>query len=89
LVQQQFFETMAQPDFTMPPVSGAARKPKTSIYTLLLVIALVALLVGCLFLWLEIRRFGGFGAIRGSVGAVAAPADVQFARQSTALTLVG
>ena len=57
---------MAQPDFTMPPMGGVARKPKTNVYTLLLVIALVALLVGCLFLYLEIQRFGGFGTIRGT-----------------------
>ncbi len=80
---------MAQPEFTMPPMGGAVRKPKTSIYTLLLVIALVALLAGCLFLWLEIKRFGGFGTIRGTVQAATAPADVQFAQQPTAIPLVG
>ncbi len=69
---------MAQPQFTMPPMGGAARKPKTNIYTLLLVIALVALLVGCLFLYLEIKRFGGFGTIRGTV-QLSAPANIQFA----------
>jgi hypothetical protein len=56
---------MAQGDFSMPPVGVAqGRKPKTSIYTMFLVISLVALLVGCLFLWLEIGRFGGFGTVR-------------------------
>jgi hypothetical protein len=68
---------MAQANFSMPPVGGAVRKPKTSIYTLLLIIALVALLVGCLFLWLEIRRFGGFGTVRGSVSAVASADTLQ------------
>ena len=80
---------MAQPDFTMPPVGGAIRKPKTSIYTLLLLIALVALLTGCFFLWLEIKRFGGFGTVRGTVQAVTAPADTQFAQQPIAISLVG
>jgi hypothetical protein len=80
---------MAQPDFTMPPVGGAIRKPKTSIYTLLLLIALVALLTGCLFLWLEIKRFGGFGTIRGTVQAVTAPADMQFVHQPMANFLIG
>ena len=61
---------MAQPDFAMAPVVGSVRKPKTSIYTVLLILALVALLVGILFLWLEIRRFGGFGTVRGRVAAV-------------------
>jgi len=56
---------MARPDFGTPaPVAGPARKPKTSIYTVLLIIALVALLVGCLFLGLEIGRFGSFGSVR-------------------------
>jgi hypothetical protein len=73
----------------MPPVGGAPRKPKTSIYTLLLLIALVALLTGCLFLWLEIKRFGGFGTVRGTVQAVTAPADTQFAQQPIAISSVG
>jgi len=77
---------MAQPDFTMPPMGGVARKPKTNVYTLLLVIALVALLVGCLFLYLEIKRFGGFGTIRGSISAVTAPANIQLAHQPLAST---
>jgi len=80
---------MAQADFSMPPVGGAAgRKPKTSIYTLLLLIALVALLVGCLFLWLEIKRFGGFGTIRGTVQMQTAPADTQLVQQPNAIALV-
>jgi hypothetical protein len=81
---------MAQADFSMPPVVGAAgRKPKTSIYTLLLPIALAALLTGCLFLWLEIKRFGGFGTIRGTAQAVTAPAETLFVQQPVALSLVG
>ena len=60
---------MAQPDFAMAPVAGSVRKPKTSIYTVLLIITLVALLTGIIFLWLEIRRFGGFGTVRGRVAA--------------------
>ncbi len=71
---------MAQPDFSMPPMGGAAgRKPKTSIYTLLLLVALIALLVGCLFMWLEIKRFGGFGTVRGTVRATTPRAEPQFA----------
>lgn len=75
---------MANPDFTMPAVAGAYRKPKTNVYTLLLVISLVALLVGCIFLYLEIRRFGGFGTIRGNVSAVSAPANMQLAHAPSA-----
>lgn len=79
---------MSQPDFTMS-VAGPARKPKTSIYTLLLIIALVALLTGCVFLFLEIKRFGGFGTVRGTVQAVTAPADTQFAQSPTSVSIVG
>lgn len=79
---------MAQQEFTMPPIGGPIRKPKTSIYTLLLVIALVALLAGCLFLFLEIKRFGGFGTIRGTVQIQTAPADIQLAQQPNAIPLV-
>jgi hypothetical protein len=61
---------MASPDFGMPTSSvSAGRRPKTTAYMMLLVISLVALLVGCLFLFLEIKRYGGFGAIRGRVAA--------------------
>jgi hypothetical protein len=61
---------MAQPEFGMSPVIGAGRKPKTSIYVIMLVMSLVALLMGMLFLYLEIRRLGGFGTVRGQVSAV-------------------
>jgi hypothetical protein len=55
---------MAQPEFVMSPGGGASgRKPKTNIYTILLIVALVALLIGCLTMWLEIKQlettFGG------------------------------
>jgi hypothetical protein len=75
---------MANPDYTMSTMSGGHRKPKTNIYTLLLVIALVALLVGCIFLYLEIRRFGGFGTIRGNISAISTPANIQLAHQPLA-----
>lgn len=57
---------MAQGDFGMPTavVRTQVRKPKTSIYTMLLVVALVALLLGCLLMYLEIQRYGGFGVVR-------------------------
>ncbi|MCA9230628.1 MAG: hypothetical protein KDA57_08250 [Planctomycetales bacterium] len=38
-----------------------------NIYTVLLVIALISLLMACVFLYLEIREFGGFGAVKGRV----------------------
>jgi hypothetical protein len=49
---------MAEPDLAPPPTLRAAVvKPKMTIYYALLIVAFVALLVACLFLYLEIRRF--------------------------------
>jgi hypothetical protein len=66
---------MAQPEFMMSaPVGVAGRKPKTSIYTMLLVISLIALLFGCLMLWLEIKQLEGtFGGVKGRISMNAAP----------------
>jgi uncharacterized membrane protein len=50
-----------------PTLRVAAAKPKMTIYFALLIIALGAMLFACLFLYLEIRRFGGFGAVPGRV----------------------
>ena len=68
---------MAQPDLiATPTLRVVAPKPRMTIYYTLLIIALVAMLTACLFLYLEIRRFGGFGAVRGRLSAIhrAAPA---------------
>jgi hypothetical protein len=63
---------MAQPDLTMAPAfRRAAPKAKMNIYFAMLIISLVAMLAGCLALFLEIRRFGGFGAVSGSVASSA------------------
>ncbi|HEY4235048.1 MAG TPA: hypothetical protein VGM76_16570 [Lacipirellulaceae bacterium] len=66
---------MAQPEFMMSPAVGVpGRKPKTSIYTMLLIIALVALLIGCLTMWLEIKQLEStFGGVRGKVSLSAIP----------------
>jgi hypothetical protein len=69
---------MAQPEFMMsPPVGVAGRKPKTSIYTMLLVISLIALLFGCLMLWLEIKQLEGtFGGVKGRISMNEASARI-------------
>jgi hypothetical protein len=70
---------MADVQFDMPvPPALPGRKSKTSVYVVLLAISLVALLVGCLFLYLEIKRFGGFGAVTGRVAQAASRADSHF-----------
>ena len=57
---------MSQPSFesaSLPSVIN--KKPVLNIYTVMLIVALVSLLMACLFLWLEIGEYGGYGAIKG------------------------
>jgi len=62
---------MSQPSFESASApSVLAKKPQLNIYTVLLIIALVALLLASLFLYLEIREYGGFGAVKGRVAAI-------------------
>jgi hypothetical protein len=62
---------MAELDMTAPPtLRVAAPKPKMTIYYALLIIALLAMLTACLFMFLEIKRFGGFGAVKGQITSV-------------------
>lgn len=49
---------MSQPDLTSARPSGViVRKPKLDVYTVLLVISLLAISIGCLLLWLEIGEY--------------------------------
>lgn len=68
---------MSQPTFDSASPSVLTKKSAWTIYTVLLLLALLALLLGCLFLFLEIREYGGFGAVKGA--ALAAPVDVRTA----------
>ena len=62
---------MADLNITAPPtLRVVAPKPKMTIYYALLIIALCAMLTACLFMYLEIKRFGGFGAVKGKVSTV-------------------
>jgi hypothetical protein len=71
---------MAEVDITAPPtLRVAAPKPKMTIYYALLIIALCGMLTACLFMYLEIKRFGGFGAVKGKVALVQRAAPIVFA----------
>jgi hypothetical protein len=59
----------------MPSVIN--KKPVWNIYSVLMIIALVCLLMACLFLLLEIQRYG-FGSHKGALSAVT-PSAVQTA----------
>jgi hypothetical protein len=55
---------MAQPEFMMTPaIRPAAPKAKMNAYFAMLIIALIAMIVACIFLYMEIKRFGGFGVV--------------------------
>lgn len=61
---------MSQPDLesvSMPSVIN--KKPVWNIYSVLMIIALICLLMACLFLLLEIQRYG-FGSYKGALSAV-------------------
>ena len=64
---------MSQPDFesVSPVPSVITKKPQWTIYTVLLLIALVSLLLACLFLGLELRAYD-FEA-KGLVGVTGRP----------------
>jgi hypothetical protein len=71
---------MAQADLMSPAaIRVAAPKPRMTVYFALLIIALVALLAGCFFLWREISRYGGFGAVPGQVSSVERPVETVLA----------
>lgn len=66
---------MSQPDLESVSVpSVLVKKPQMNVYTVMLIVALLSLMLACLFLYLEIREYGGWGAIKGRIGAVTAPA---------------
>jgi hypothetical protein len=70
---------MEQPDFIAPPtLRVTAPKPKMTVYYGLLIIALVCMLIACLFLYLEVRRFGGFGAVPQRITALGTPSVYVF-----------
>lgn len=65
---------MSQPSLESASVPSVInKKPVLDVYTVMLIVALVSLLMGCLFLWLEISEYGGFGSIKGPVAMVTGP----------------
>lgn len=57
---------MSQPNLESASLPSVINKKSVlDVYTIMLIVALVSLLMGCIFLWLEISEYGGFGAIKG------------------------
>ncbi|MEM6329898.1 MAG: hypothetical protein AAF790_06585 [Planctomycetota bacterium] len=52
---------MSQPDLSLdnPPRGVITKKPKTNVYMVMLMISLVAMLLGCIFLYLELSKYSG------------------------------
>lgn len=73
---------MSQPNFEASAPSVLTKKSPWNVYTVMLILSLLALLIACICLWLEIREYGGFGAIKGPQASVATPADLQTANLS-------
>jgi hypothetical protein len=74
---------MSQPSFesVSPAPTVLTKRSAWSVWTVMLLVSLIALLLGALFLYLEIREYGGFGTVKGPSGAEAhtAPAIIQAA----------
>lgn len=57
---------MSQPSFeSVSAPSVLTKKSPWNIYTVLLIISLVSLLLAMIFLYMEIRAYGGWGAFNG------------------------
>ena len=66
---------MSQPSFEASPAPTVLTKRSAwNVYTVMLLIALVCLLAAALFLYLEIREYGGFGNVKGPVTQLQTPA---------------
>ena len=62
---------MSQPDLeSVSAPSVLKKKPQLNVYTVMLIVALLSLIIACIFLWLEIRAYGGWGAIKGPITSV-------------------
>jgi len=71
---------MSQPNLESVSVpSVLVKKPQMNVYTVMLIVALLSLMLACLFLWLEIREYGGWGAEKGRIAAAIRPM-LDFAR---------
>ena len=68
---------MSQPSLESASIPSIVHKKSVlDVYTVMLIVALVSLLMACLFLYLEISEYGGFGAIKGPVAMHSSPMDL-------------
>jgi hypothetical protein len=75
---------MSQPNLESASIPTVlAKKPQLNVYTVMLIVALLSLIFACVFLWLEIKEYGGWGSAKGPIGSVTQPA-VDFSRATWA-----
>lgn len=51
---------MSQPSLASPGSEGPAQKQRTNVYTVMLVIALIAIITSCVVLYMELKRWGNY-----------------------------
>jgi hypothetical protein len=57
---------MSQPNLESVSIpSVLSKKPQLNVYTVMLIVSLISLILACLFLYLELREYGGWGAVKG------------------------
>lgn len=73
---------MSQPDLESVSIPSVInKKPQYNVYFVMLVVSLTSLLMGCLFLLLEIYSYGGIGAYSGApLSSITLPAFESLAR---------
>jgi len=68
---------VAETELAPPTLRVVAPKPKMTVYYALLIVALIAMLFACLFMYLEVRRFGGFGVVPKKLASLEVPTRAQ------------
>lgn len=62
---------MSQPSLESASAPSVINKKGVlDVYTVMLIVAAVCLLMACLFLWLEIGEYGGYGNIKVPIGMI-------------------
>lgn len=69
---------MSQPDFESVEAAPTVikKKPQLNVYTMMLIVALISLLLACVFLLLELNEYGGYGAVQGRLSMLESPLDL-------------
>ena len=66
---------MSQPSLASQPGSAGVpvQKQKTNIYTMMLILSFVCVVIACLLLWMELRRWGAYPWWKTDEGKPTAP----------------